>query len=174
MYRRGLGVAPSFSFAQTSGSGYPNFHVGDSWQLVVRGDPNQPVYVFGGKDGANTTNLMGKTDASGVFTLTGTMTADQIGNWFEQWIVGGNLIGGTVVQGQVAGQFSFTVLPAQQTPPTTQPTQPTTTQPTPTSPAFVNTVLNASGLQIAGYDVPWWAVAGVGAGLLFFLSGRRR
>ena len=42
------------------------------------------------------------------------------------------------------------------------------------NPAQVNQVLASSGLQVAGYDIPWWAVAGAAAGAFFLFSGRHR
>jgi hypothetical protein len=177
MYSPGLGADKpvSLSFQKLSGpTAYPNFQVGDTWSVTVTGPANQPVYVAGNKDGVVfPTYQIGTTDESGTFVLNGTMAAADVGSWFEVWTVGGTLSGNINMQGRMVGSVNFTLAapapaqPQQQTTPTTPPSPAT-------SPAFVNTVLNSGGLQIAGYDIPWWAVGVAGAGLLFMFTGRRR
>ncbi len=101
MYSRsGFGdMAPALSFQKTSGSGdVGTFRVGESWVIRITGPANAPVWFQGGQVGnQGPTTQVGTTDASGVFTTSGTMTTPQIGQWYETWIVGGTVgAGGSV------------------------------------------------------------------------------
>lgn len=93
----------TLAFATSRGGSllYP----GDTWTVSIRGaSPNLTVSVEGGKDGASAQTVMGATDPDGNFNLSGTISADQVGNWQETWYV----------SSQRAGSFSFTVQPAPQ------------------------------------------------------------
>src|SRR5712671_1392598 len=108
MYNRsGFGdLEPSFSFEKTSGAGDVNvWRVGESWVIQVTGPASQAVFVQGGQNGAMITTQMGATDSTGKFSLSGTMTADQIGHWTERWWIG------DAAPASLA-QFSFEVLAA--------------------------------------------------------------
>jgi hypothetical protein len=89
------------SVAFSPGSG-ATLYPGDNWNITVLGPPNAAVSVTGGKDGSGVTAQMGSTDSGGAFRIAGSITADQVGRWNEQWTVGG----------QNAGSISFTVAPA--------------------------------------------------------------
>lgn len=179
MYTRGFAglagdQAPFFSFTKTSGSTpYPNFQVGDSWTITIAGPANAPIFVASVQNGvAQPAQQFGTTDANGNFSFQGTMLASAVGTWQEAWYLGRGGGGPGDPIRNLLQVVNFTVAaPAQSSANATNTTPPPAP---PTSPAFVNTVLNSSGLQLGGYDVPWWAVAGVGAGLLFMLSGRHR
>jgi hypothetical protein len=184
VYARGFAdVATTFNFVKVGGSStiFPNFSVGDTWNITITGAPNSPVYVGGSQNGVNfATYQIGSTDSSGKYSLSGTMGQANIGQWFEDWYVGGTVSGNTVYQGDLAGSVNFSVAAAPATtPPTTTP--PTTTPPTTTpttntflNPDLFNNLITSQGLDVGGYDIPWWAVAaGVGA-LFFLLSGRKR
>jgi len=203
MYARsGLGQTANFVFSKVGGSSsiYPNFTVGDTWQITITGAPNSPVYVGGYQNNIPfATYQLGTTDASGTYTLTGTMGTANIGAWSELWYVGGTLSGNTVVNGDYAGGATFNVAAAPAsgsgsgsgTPPPT----PTTKDPNGVTcdtsalvsgycpgssapyvnPNLFNEIITSQGLDIGGYDIPWWAVAGLGAALLWlFASGSKR
>lgn len=42
------------------------------------------------------------------------------------------------------------------------------------TPALVNSLLTAEGIQLSGYDVPWWMVAAIGAGIIYFVAGGKK
>jgi len=92
----------SVTFLTPRGSGplYP----GDAWTIKISGAaPNSPVAVTGNGSaatyGTNITTPMGTTDSSGNWALSGSIDSSQIGQWYENWSVGG----------QSVGSFSFTV-----------------------------------------------------------------
>jgi hypothetical protein len=131
---------------------------GDTWQVSISGGaPNTQVTVTGGKAGQNATSAMGTTDASGNFSLSGSITPDQIGSWNEQWAVGG----------VNAGSFSFTVN-AGGSPATTPQGQ---------------TIISSSGVTqpvvtppVSGFSfssIPWWGWAGGAVVAFFALKGAK-
>jgi hypothetical protein len=64
--------------------------VGDSWQVTVTGAPNSPVAAAATQNGQSLgTTAYGNTNSAGVFTITGSATSAQVGNWVETWSVGG-------------------------------------------------------------------------------------
>lgn len=150
MYRsRGLSAALSVTFTNLSRGDNQTLHIGDQWRIAVQGPPSQPVTVTGGKDGARDVTPMGSTDATGAFQLSGSIGADQVGSWYEQWQVGG----------QDAGGFSFTVIADPAPPPHTEP------------PAFAPP---PPAPNVAPVAFPSWLLltaAGIGALLLF--GGRK-
>lgn len=86
--------------------------VGDPFQLVITGPPNQPVTVFASQNGVNRPQTqMGTTDGSGRFTISGTMTVESVGNWVEGWYVGNS----------PAGNITFTVATSALQPPVPKP-----------------------------------------------------
>lgn len=181
MYTRGFAglagdQAPSFSFTKTSGpTPYPAFQVGDSWVITVTGPANAPIFVATTQNGiATPANLFGTTDANGNFSFIGTMLQSAIGNWSESWYIGTSGGGPADTTRNLLSTTTFSVsAPAAASASPSSP-QPVASAPSDYStPAQVNQVLAASGLQIAGYDIPWWAVGGVGIGLLYLLSGGR-
>jgi hypothetical protein len=83
-----------------SGGSSSSFKVGDQWRLTITGPANSPVTGSSNHNGqSNAAAPFGNTNASGVAVLTGSMAADTVGNWSEQWFVAG----------QPAGSISFTV-----------------------------------------------------------------
>jgi hypothetical protein len=67
-----------------------SFQVGDSWQLNITGTPNSAVSNLATQNG-NSLGVTGygSTDANGNFSLSGSFSASTVGNWTEQWSVGG-------------------------------------------------------------------------------------
>jgi hypothetical protein len=103
------------SAGQYTGAILP-LYAGDTWSLAITGaQANAPVAVSGSMPGATFNDTaMGHTDAGGNFSLSGTITPDQSGEWREMWTVGGVPVGG----------FGFSVnagsrKPNQSVPPTT-------------------------------------------------------
>jgi hypothetical protein len=66
-----------------------NAHVGDTWQVIISGPPNQPVFIWGTQNGAALAEVqLGSTDDNGNFTLAGTWTPAELGDWVEFYAVG--------------------------------------------------------------------------------------
>jgi hypothetical protein len=72
----------------TSRPGQP-LQVGDNWTLNITGPPNAAVVNTASHNGVaiGSTNY-GKTDGNGNFQLTGYMSPDTVGTWYETWAVG--------------------------------------------------------------------------------------
>lgn len=111
MYNRsGFGDLPAaLSFTKAAGGDTSVFKVGESWTVTVTGPANQPVYLNANGLGAQ---LMGTTDSSGRFSLSGTMGEGEKGSWFELWYIGGTVSGGTVYQGSLIATLTFQVIDA--------------------------------------------------------------
>jgi hypothetical protein len=73
--------------------GQQNFVVGDTFQVNASGPPNSPVTITGSQNGVDfgTVNV-GSTDSNGVFMLSGTEGPDAVGQWIENWSIGGQLV----------------------------------------------------------------------------------
>lgn len=79
-------------------------HSGDSWQLLVTGPPNSPVYIFATHDGQALAEVeIGGTDGNGNFVLNGAWGDGDVGQWAENYVVG---------RFAWPGQLNFTVQPA--------------------------------------------------------------
>lgn len=73
----------------TSRPGSSNFWVGDGFRLVFSGRPGQTVSNVATFNGTTRPPYnYGTTDASGSYTLTGTMDTASIGTWTQVWSVG--------------------------------------------------------------------------------------
>lgn len=86
------------------------FQIGDKFRLSVNNaKPNAPVSVATSQNGAGSSSTYGNTDANGSFEVSGTMAAEHLGAWSEQWTVGGGN----------AGTIAFSVVEAakKETPP---------------------------------------------------------
>ena len=84
---------PTFAFTNLTSGNNASFNVGDRWSIQISGaQPNAPVTVTGGQNGASSTATMGTTDSTGSWTYNGAMTAAQVGSWSEAWSVGGTPI----------------------------------------------------------------------------------
>jgi hypothetical protein len=84
------------------------FNVGDQWQISVSGaPPNSPVQNAATQSGhPASTSVVGTTDGSGNFVISGVMPAADVGTWTEQWSVAGipfGLISFSVVSGAGGG-----------------------------------------------------------------------
>jgi hypothetical protein len=197
MYARsGLGAAPSFTFNKVGASPttYPNFSVGDSWQITVTGPPNSPVWISGSQNGiAFPTYQIGTTDSNGTYTTTGTMGTANIGSWYELWEVGA--AGPPVAVQQVASiNFTVSAAPAPAGGGSGSGAAPTTKDPNGVTcdtsalvagycpgsaapyvdPNLFNELITSQGLDIGSYDIPWWLVAAAAAGALYLFSGSKR
>jgi hypothetical protein len=161
--------SPVLSF-QTKNPRTPS--VGDPWTISVSGAPaNTAVMVTGGQGGANTTTAIGTTDGAGNFSVSGTFTGDQVGQWAENWVVAG-----VPVQG---GNFAFTVIP------TTSPAAaaaaagappPAATQGTPAPPApssSSGSSIAAGAVDLSGMPSWVWLAGGAAVLLLFMMGGKR-
>jgi hypothetical protein len=79
----------------------PNgYIVGKPWMVAVQGPPDAAVEMRGELNGASTgTVSYGTTNVNGQAWLTGAFQKNQVGEWKQEWYVGG----------QLAGSFRFTV-----------------------------------------------------------------
>ena len=69
--------------------GATDFFVGEQFEVVVTGAPNQIVIAAASQNGTPPAKgPQGRTDKNGRFTLTGTIGVSHVGNWREQWQVG--------------------------------------------------------------------------------------
>lgn len=138
----------SVSFTNLTRGNNAALQVGDQWSVEVHGAPNAQVTVTGSRDGkAYTWQPVGTTDATGYFRMNGSALADLVGQWFENWQVGG--VG--------VGSFSFSISPVSSTP---------TVPPTPPAPVV-------NGFEIPA-SLPSWAwFAAAGALGLVLLGGKQ-
>lgn len=73
------------------------FQVGDRFEILLSGAANQPVSVRTAKDGHTDWGpAIGRTDASGHFSISGAFEKGDLGAWMEVWTVGGKLANPTV------------------------------------------------------------------------------
>jgi len=170
-------TAATFSFQNLTSGNVSQFNVGDKWQISISGtQPNMPVWVVGGKNGASSGTQMGQTNGSGAFSLSGQMTADQVGTWQEAWSVGNP----AVAPAQNVGFLAFSVLapPATKTIDTTGGggstggggTSTTTTTTNATGTFDIGSFLTESVFM----GIPnWILIAGAGAIFLFMSGGHK-
>ena len=72
----------------------PNLLVGDTFQILVNGPPNQNVAVSQFSNGSETPDtdapyVVGSTDSNGNFSLSGAEGATNVGSYIQNWYVGG-------------------------------------------------------------------------------------
>lgn len=154
------------TIANTTRPGQQSFYPSDSYIVQISGaTPNQPVTAAATQNGKSLgTTPFGNTDTAGNFSISGTMSTDQIGNWVEVWMVAG----------LQSGTASFSVIQSPGATPaptgqTTTPPDPTATggttakqQPQPAAPASSSFLsFLTQGFQIGSLTIPFWAV-GVG------------
>jgi hypothetical protein len=143
----------TFSTPRSGGVLYP----GDAWTIKISGaTPNSPVAVTGNGSaatyGTNITTPMGTTDSSGNWALSGSIDSTQIGQWYENWSVGG----------QSVGSFSFTVQAAPSGSQTTGGT------------ASVSSTGNWLTDSMIGGIPNWGLLAAAGVAVFAFSSGGKR
>jgi hypothetical protein len=69
--------------------GGTDYHSGDTFNLVVTGPPGQPVSVIQSRDGSGGSPfLFGQTDVNGNFSVGGTWSPSDVGNYSQLWTVG--------------------------------------------------------------------------------------
>ena len=146
----------SVRLVNNSGGSNSQFNVGDAWSIVVTGPPNAAVVAGATQNGSSLgSSPQGTIGSNGQLTITGTMSAAQVGNWTEQWTVGG----------QNAGNLSFSVVaPAA-----------TAAGGTATGSGIPSSISNAltSSVNLGGFQIPTWGLAAAAIGA-FFLFGRGR
>jgi hypothetical protein len=90
----------SVRLVNNSGGSNSSFNVGDAWSIIVTGPPNAAVVAGATQNGSSLgSSPQGTIGSNGQLTITGTMSAAQVGNWTESWTVGG----------KSAGSLSFSV-----------------------------------------------------------------
>jgi hypothetical protein len=95
----GFGDAPHIAgtraaMTNISRPGAPGrFRVGDPWQITIEAAAGSPIYAVATRNGVSLgQSSFGLVPAAGVLVLTGTMSADQIGSWIENWYAGTHFI----------------------------------------------------------------------------------
>lgn len=159
----------NISFSTSSGNS-SNPSVGDKWTVSISGArPHDPVSVSGGQNGASNDSYLGRADASGNFTKSGTFTADQVGSWVENWYV----------NGVVAGTWTFFVTspapPAMQPAGFQSPNPPagsTPQQQIQQQGASSQTGTSASFFSQTAFGIPVWILLAAGVGA-FFVFGQQ-
>ena len=82
------------------------FQVGDRFEVLVTGAPNQPVSVRTTMNGrTDWSPVIGSTDSTGRWSTAGQFEKSDFGGWYEVWTVGGKLANG------VSGRHRMGVLP---------------------------------------------------------------
>jgi hypothetical protein len=81
-------VPASFSFVNNTTGNRSLLRVGDRWTLSVTGPPNTDVVIVGGSGGRADRTVMGRTNAAGVWSTSGSPGPAEIGNWVQQISVG--------------------------------------------------------------------------------------
>jgi hypothetical protein len=73
------------------------FQVGDRFEVLVTGAPNQPVSVRTTMNGrTDWSPVIGSTDSTGRWSTAGQFEKSDFGGWYEVWTVGGKLASPTV------------------------------------------------------------------------------
>ncbi len=144
----------SLNFNNITTGNRSTLRVGDSWTLVVTGPPNSEVLAIGGPGGRTDQTVMGHTDSSGIWSTSGRVSSSEIGNWSQEYLVGG----------KSAGSVNFAVVAA----PTQQSTSGTQDK------TVVDKVVDEAEKQVAEEggildSIPGWAWVAGGAGVLFLL-----
>lgn len=88
----GLAVNGSVSGISTGAT----LQAGTGYTITVIDAPNSPVTITWNKNGSTygtPNDYVGNTDGSGVFTITGTAQAGDIGDWYEYYYVNGTSTG---------------------------------------------------------------------------------
>lgn len=68
------------------------FHVGDRFEVLITGEPNQPLSVRTTMAGRTDWGpIIGSTDSTGRWSMTGQFQNSDFGSWEEVWTVGGKL-----------------------------------------------------------------------------------
>jgi hypothetical protein len=69
-----------------------DFQIGERFEVVITGAPNQPVSVRTTRHGRNDWGpVIGTTDAAGRWSTAGRFEKSDFGDWSEAWTVGGKL-----------------------------------------------------------------------------------
>jgi hypothetical protein len=69
-----------------------DFQIGDRFEIVITGAPNQPVSVRTTMHGrTDWSPVIGSTDSSGRWSTSGQFSKSDFGSWGEVWTVGGKL-----------------------------------------------------------------------------------
>jgi hypothetical protein len=84
---------PLVSLVNTSHPATSTFQVGDRFEVLVTGTPNQPVSVRTAINGRRTDwgPVIGSTDSTGRWSTAGQFEKRDFGDWHEYWTVGGKL-----------------------------------------------------------------------------------
>jgi hypothetical protein len=84
--------SPVVHLSNTTRPGSGDFLIGDRFEIVITGAPNQPVSVrTTAKQGTDWGPVIGWTGLSGRWSTTGQFARSDFGDWSEVWTVGGKL-----------------------------------------------------------------------------------
>jgi hypothetical protein len=83
---------PVVRLVNTSHPAVGTFQVGDRFEILVTGAPNQPVSVRTTMNGRTDWGaVIGSTDSTGRWSIAGQFEKRDFGSWHEVWTVGGKL-----------------------------------------------------------------------------------
>jgi hypothetical protein len=84
--------SPVTQLTNATRPGSKDFQIGDRFEIVITGAANQPVSVRTTMQGRTDWGpVIGWTDLSGRWSMTGQFEKDDFGDWSEVWTVGGKL-----------------------------------------------------------------------------------
>jgi hypothetical protein len=82
--------SPAARIINTTRPGKTDYQMGDRWEIVVSGAANQPVSVRTMRQGRTDWGpMIGSTDSSGRWSVTGQFEKADFGGWSEVWTIGG-------------------------------------------------------------------------------------
>jgi hypothetical protein len=82
--------SPAARIINATRPGSADYQVGDRWQILVSGAANKPVSVRTMRQGRTDWGpVIGSTDSSGRWSVTGRFEKADYGGWSEVWTVGG-------------------------------------------------------------------------------------
>lgn len=89
--------SPLARIVNTSGPVSRDFQIGDRFEIVITGAPNQPVSVRTTRHGrTDWSPVIGSTDSTGRWSVGGQFEKSDFGGWSEIWTVGGKLADPTI------------------------------------------------------------------------------
>ncbi len=83
---------PIVQLTNATRSSAADFQVGDRFEIVITGPPNQPISVRTTRlNRTDWSPIIGSTGESGVWETSGQFEKSDFGGWSEEWTVGGKL-----------------------------------------------------------------------------------
>ncbi len=158
----------SVAIVNTSRPGQP-FQAGDTWQLTIKGTPNQQVSASVVQNGGSLgTSSYGDTDANGSLILNGSFDPTTVGSWSEMWTVG-------TTPAPVL-TFSVAALPAGSSSSSASAAPSSSASPAP-APSFdlsSITSMLTQPVDLFGVSVPVWGIGAAAIVALYLFGGSHK